>query len=248
MLRAGDIATQVRLVETKGWSMGRAATWLLVLCAWLTPATLALAQTTVERTPNLGISFLQDGAPVPLTLSEGAADYSVFSLTLRSETFDITVPNSAWAQGEKHFFIAMAVSTDPAFLSHLHVGQGSYDTDFLGIYRAMAYDPENLGELLTAERPLPDGSPDYAHNSIGDHRFDASPAGFQTLHVTAIASRQTLQPILAEGLVLTMVFYIDRRLGNPPNIASRTISGLNDDLVHRDEIDIVRITFVGQTH
>ena len=227
--------------------MARAAMCFLALCAWLSAASIATAQTTVERTPNLGISFQQNGAPAPLALAESTADYSVFSLTLRAAPFDISVPNGTWGAGEQHFYIAMALSTDRDFLSRLHVGQGAFDTDFLGIYRAMAYDPEKLGELLTAERPFPDGRPDYAFNSIGDHRFDSSAPGLQTLHVSTIKSRQSLQPILADGLVVTMVFYVDRRLGNPPFVASRVFPGARDDLVHRDEIDVVRITFVGQT-
>lgn len=226
--------------------MARAATWLMALCVWLAAAGAATAQTTVGRTPTLGVSFQQDGVRAPLTLVETTADYSVYSLTLHAAPFDISVPNDTWGPGEQHFYLAMALSTDRDFLSHLHIGQGASDTDFLGAYRAMAFDPRRLGELLTAERPLPDDSPNYGFNSVGDDRFDASVRGAQTLHVTAITSRQTLQPMLADGLTATMVFYVDRQLGDPPIVASRLYPDMKDDLVHRDEIAVVRITFVGQ--
>jgi hypothetical protein len=107
----------------------------------------------------------------------------------------------------------------------------------------MAYDPKDPGGLLTAERPFPRGDIDYGYNSIGDHRF-AEASGDRTLHVTGIEDRDGFASVMAPARTLTFVFYLDRGHGDPPSVNAPAYARFGpDDVVHEDEVDVLRVTF-----
>ena len=199
----------------------------------------ASAQATMERTPNIGIEFRQDDQLVPLTPGEPENGHPVFTITLRPEAFELSIPNSSWRAPDTNHYIALAVSTDPAFLTHLRFDQPVYDTDFLGVFRAMAFDPADLGGLLTAERPLRNGQPDYGFNSLGDHRF-AAEADRRILRISSIDDRATFEHRLVDGVTATLVFYLDRD-SRPGERAP--LPNADTDVVRREDVDIVRVTF-----
>jgi hypothetical protein len=140
--------------------------------------------------------------------------------------------------------LIVSASARPDFLTHLRTGVAASDVNPIGprFFRAMAWSPDDTGDLLTAERPI--GSyMDFGYNWINEHRFILSD-GQQVLTVTALTDRDGLAPLLRPGTVVTMVFYLDRGLGNPANVASRAFPEYrNDDVIDAGEIDIVRITF-----
>lgn len=208
---------------------------LLTLAVWLVGAPGAVAQ----GTGNLGVQLIQGGAVIALTPADSAEGFRIYNATLRAAPFDIVMPNTLWRPADKKHTVAVAISEDPQFLRLLHVGAESYDTDFLGVGKAMAYDPDNVGNLLTAESEP--GSVD-GFNALGSHRLVASP-DHQTFHVTSIESLITDRSVLEAGKVLTFVVYVDQRKGEPATDKSPPVHPFSDDLIHPEEIDIVRLTF-----
>jgi len=212
--------------------------WVLMLAIGLAAAPGAVAQGP-EGTGNLGVQLVQGGAVIALTPGESAEGLRIYDATLRAAAFDIVMPNRLWGPTDRKLTAAVAISEDPHVLRLLHVGSESYDTDFLGVAKAMAYDPDNIGKLLTAESEP--GSAD-GFNALGSHRFAAS-QDRQTFHVTSIESLITDQSVLEAGKVLTFVVYVDQRKGEPATDKSPPFHPFADDLIHPEEIDIIRLTF-----
>lgn len=217
-------------------SMNSVRAWVLMLVIGLAGAPGAMAQ----GTGNLGVQLVQGGVVITLSPGESAEGFHIYNATLHASTFDIVMPNGLWAPTDKRRTVAVAISEDPNFLRLLHVGAESYDTDFLGVAKAMAYNPDNIGKLLTAESEP--GSAD-GFNALGSHRFEASPDR-QTFHVTEIQSLITDQSILKADKVLTFVVYVDQRKGEPATDKSPPFHPFADDLIHPEEVDIIRLTFV----
>ncbi len=211
-------------------------------------AALALSNATAEPTTNLQIEFAQDGVTATTTSAADPQAGAIHELTLRPTTFDIRLPTPTWSSRRhaRRGFIIVA-SVRPDFLSHLQTNVAASDVEMIGpsFYSSMAWDPKEPGEILTAERPIHNDI-DYGNNYIAEHRF-IDEGDYQILRVNSVTDRDGLGPLLRDGTVLTIVFYLDKGLGNPPDIASQRLPHYReDDLVHPAEIDVVRIRFAAE--
>lgn len=203
-----------------------------------------------EPTDNLTLSFAQSGEAVEPTRRTDEAGRLIHELTLSAAPFDIRLPDAMWAnRRDANRALIIAASVRPDFLQHLRTGVAASDVEFIGPswFKAMAWDPDEPGDVLTAERPI-QGHMDFGNNWIAEHRFVNADA-HQVLTIASLTDRDGLAPLLQAGTVVTMVFYLDRALGDPANVASQTLPNYqHDDLIHAEEIDIVRITFESSPH
>ena len=84
------------------------------------------------RTANLGIQFVQDGSPVPLTPVE-TTDYNSdrFEMALKRAAFEIRVPASQWPSPEADYpALQVAVSDSPRILGMVRIGEDKQFTPF----------------------------------------------------------------------------------------------------------------------
>jgi hypothetical protein len=201
----------------------------------------------LERTANLGLHLVQDGATVALTEAEQRDGYRVYEATLRPATFEILAPVSTWSADRTDAPMRVALSTAPDFLDLLAIGRTAFETRYFdaSFVRAMAWDPEAPGELLTAERRIWDERPDldYGYNSLGAHRYSDTSADEHRFVVASIQSRQDFTELMVSGSTLLVVTYIDRRLGDPPEAASSLFQGTMEDVIAAGEVDVIRLRF-----
>ncbi|HYD88834.1 MAG TPA: hypothetical protein VEA80_15275 [Vitreimonas sp.] len=210
-------------------------------------AAAIVAPAAAEPTAHLGLEFAQGGTVIHPVRATDARAGDIYEITLRPEAFEIRLPSSIWSnRRDGRSMLIIAASIRPDFLNHLRTGVAASDADLVGpsFYYAMAWDPKEPGELFTAERPIYDEI-NYGNNWIGAHRF-VDQGEYQTLRVTSLIDRDGLAPLLNDGTVVTIMFYLDQGLGDPPNAPSQMLPRYQeDDLVHAGEIDVVRITFAG---
>jgi len=210
-------------------------------------ATGAAPGQQLDRTPMLGLQLVQDGAPVTLTEAEQREGYHVYEATLRPAPFEILAPVSTWSAERAGAPLRVALSTAPDFLRFLAIGRTAFETQFFdaSFVRAMAWDPEAPGELLTAERRIWEEREelDYGYNSLGTHRYSDVSAHEHRFVVTSIQTRQDFTELMVSGAVVTAVFYIDRRLGTPPDAPSSLSKDIMEDVIAAGEVDVIRLRF-----
>ncbi len=209
------------------------------------------AHADTDRTANLGLQFIQNGAPLRLH-ETNQGEHRVYEIALSPTTFEIRAPLRTWSGQAPDAPMQIALSEDRDLLRLLRTGRTTHETEFIGMsfYKTMAYDPEAIGEILTAETRLWDNRPDidYGHNGIGDHRYSDVRPDEHRFVVTAIQARDrfsdaTLRDVMRSGRELTVVVYLDRRLGNPPDAPSTLDPKEMEDVVDASEVDIIRLRF-----
>ena len=232
-------------------------TWVFSFKGLLIAAVAALvaaggaANADTDRTGNLGLRFIQDGARLRMH-ETNQGQYRVYEITLRPSAFEITAPLTTWSAQAPDAPMEIAVSEDRNLLRFLRLGRTTQETEFIGtsFYKTMAYDPEAIGEILTAETRIWDNRPDidYGNNGIAEHRYSDVRPDEHRFVVTAIRARDrfsspALRDVMRSGNELTVVIYLDRRLGTPPDAPSTLEPGEMEDVVDAREVDIVRLRF-----
>lgn len=194
----------------------------------------------ITRTPRLGLSFIQDGAPAPLEMvhtGNHQPSATISTVRLRRAPFEIRMPTTSWSADAPDVGLAVSASEEPCTERLLRFNESAEDNVLFGRFRAMADYPHGAGRLISARGG--DGN-DYGYNYIVDDRFNASGEGYRGAFVARIDRRYGDEDLMQGQAPITLVFYLNQRLGSPPEVQGRFGQ---EDIIDVRETDVVRIVF-----
>lgn len=195
----------------------------------------------ITRTPRLGLSFFQDGAPAPLEMvrtGQRQPSATISTVRLRRGPFEVRLPVTSWSAEAPDVGLAVSASEEPCTERLLRLNESAEDNPLFGRFRAMADYPHGAGRLISARGG--DGN-DYGYNYIVDDRFNASGEGYRGAFVARIDRRFGDEDLMQGQAPITLVFYLNQRLGSPPVVQGQFGE---EDVIDVRETDVVRIVFV----
>ncbi len=194
----------------------------------------AHAQTPAMSTAGLGLQIFQNGQAVAGSESTFEGKRATF-ITLKRAPFELRFPSSDWP-ADSEGFLQVALSDQPGFAGLLRVDAPIAETPYLRRYTEYALPLVYKGELLSAGKKPERG---YGHNYLEVETFDRTHADYRSLPVSHLEDVDDAQDLMKAGRPITMVVYLDRDLGPPPQ---RDKYGILDWIDSR-EIEVLQITF-----